>query len=94
MLSDDEYRIILTWGATPSDLDSHLVGPNMQGTGNFQVYFGNKQYKYEDIVYAELDVDDTTSSVPDTITIIKPIVAGTYKYSVHDFTNVIGDQVN
>ena len=27
LLAEDETRIVLTWGATPDDLDSHLTGP-------------------------------------------------------------------
>ena len=53
----------------------------------------NKKYEYEDVVYAELDVDDTSSYGPETITLIKPIIDGTYKYSVHDYSNDSGEQV-
>ena len=56
-LDDDEYRVILTWGSSPSDLDSHLEGPG------YHVFYSNKTGKN-----AELDVDDTTSYGPETVT--------------------------
>lgn len=27
VLQDNEYRIVLTWGQSPRDLDSHITGP-------------------------------------------------------------------
>ena len=74
-------RIVLTWGATPADLDSHLTGPRMDGS-RFHVYFSQKTAPGD----AALDVDDVTSFGPETITMhfLRP---GTYRYSVHDYTN-------
>jgi pimeloyl-ACP methyl ester carboxylesterase len=31
ILPEGQWRIVLTWGATPSDLDSHLTGPAVPG---------------------------------------------------------------
>jgi hypothetical protein len=54
----DGMRIVLTWGERPADLDSHITYP-----GN-HIFFRSK--KGTD---ANLDVDDTTSFGPETITL-------------------------
>lgn len=77
------FRVVLTWGATPRDLDSHLTGP--LGSGRFHVYYANKG-SASGSPFAELDVDDVTSFGPETITITN-LGLGTYRYSVHDFSN-------
>src|SRR5690554_5019926 len=46
------YRIILTWGERPRDLDSHLTGPDGQG-GRFHVAYFSKN----PVAYADLDLD-------------------------------------
>ncbi len=81
-----DLRIVLTWGASPSDLDSHLVGPTKDGTSTFHVYFSNKSYYYSGSV-ADLDVDDTSSYGPETVTIYDMNDSGIYSYYVHDFSN-------
>lgn len=83
ILNEDEVRIVLTWGEYPNDLDSHLFTP-------YQGYNGDMQhigyYDREDDYGNNLDVDDTTSYGPETMT-IKNLKSGTYKYFVADFTN-------
>ncbi len=76
--------IVLTWGASPSDLDSHLTGPNPDGS-RFHVYYSSRG-SLTSAPFANLDVDDVTSFGPETITITQ-MSAGTYRYSVHDFSN-------
>ncbi|USD39121.1 MULTISPECIES: tetratricopeptide repeat protein [Ferrimonas] len=76
MQSLDGLRAVLTWGASPRDLDSHLAFP-----GN-HVYFSNKT---GDAV--NLDVDDTTSYGPETITIEQKYDGQRYVYAVHDYSN-------
>lgn len=73
-------RVVLTWGATPTDLDSHLTGPD-GGGGRFHVYWINRSYGL-----TNLDVDDVTSFGPETITVFPP-AAGTFRYSVHNWSN-------
>jgi hypothetical protein len=85
VLSEDEIRIVLTWGAEPSDIDSHLIGRTPSGD-SFNVYYDDKVYHYNDAEMANLDVDDTTSYGPETITILEDIF-GTYTYAVHDYSN-------
>jgi len=76
------YRIVLTWGSRPRDLDAHLSGPNPDG-GNFHIWYqdhypiGGKDF---------LDRDDRSSYGPETITIYKP-AKGVYKYSVFDYSH-------
>jgi hypothetical protein len=77
-----EFRIVLTWGSRPRDLDAHLSGPNPDG-GDFHIWYRNK------ILIAGrdfLDRDDTDKYGPETITIYKPAV-GEYYYSVYDYSN-------
>lgn len=69
----------LTWGALPSDLDSHLYTPN-----GSHVYYGNKGSLLS-VPFANLDVDDTSSYGPEVITITK-LMVGTYKYAVHNYS--------
>ena len=72
----DGMRIVLTWGRSPADLDSHLSFPNNH------VYFNKKL-----ATKSNLDVDDLNSYGPETITIDKKIDGKRYVYAVHDYTN-------
>lgn len=85
LLAEDEIRIVLTWGESPSDLDSHLIGrtPNNDA---FNVYYSSKNYYFNSTEMANLDVDDTSSYGPETITILEDI-HGVYTYAVHDYSN-------
>ena len=85
VLNDEEIRIVLTWGQNPNDLDSHLIG-RTPSNGTFNVYYSDKTYYYDGFEMANLDVDDTTSYGPETITIVESIY-GTYTYAVHDYSN-------
>ena len=76
--------VVLTWGAQPSDLDSHLVGPNGSG-GRFHCYYANRT----PVPFVTLDVDDTSAFGPETITVAQvsgAFVAGTYNYYVHNYS--------
>lgn len=85
VLATGETRIVLTWGAMPSDLDSHLTGP-APDSSRFHIYFANPGYSYSGIKYVDLDLDDTSSYGPETTTIYKQI-SGVYKFYVHDYSN-------
>jgi hypothetical protein len=85
VLASGETRIVLTWGATPDDLDSHLTGPTTAGS-RFHIYFGNMGYIQSGVKYAALDLDDTSSYGPETTTIYSQL-QGVYRFSVHDYTN-------
>ena len=77
-----EFRIVLTWGSRPRDLDAHLSGPNPDG-GDFHIWYRNR---YPIGGKDFLDRDDMDKYGPETVTIYKPAV-GNYKYSVHDYSN-------
>jgi hypothetical protein len=84
-LGDAQFRIVLSRGESPYDLDSHLTGPNGQG-GRFHVYYDNWGSNNSE-PYALLDRDDTSSFGPETITITRLQQGDVYRYSVHDFSN-------
>ncbi len=73
------FSIKLTWGASPSDIDSHLFTPNGD-----HVYFGDKG-ALAGLPFVNLDVDDTTSFGPEVVTITK-LMQGTYRYVVHNYS--------
>jgi hypothetical protein len=75
-----QLRIILTWGASPNDLDAHFTGPSSAG-GKFHIYYSQKT-----TTGANLDVDDTYSYGPETVT-ISSFLPGTYRYSVYNYSN-------
>lgn len=85
--AEGQLRIVLTWGEIPRDLDSHLFGPTADGMDRFHVYFANKVYSSGNVKYADLDVDDTSSYGPETVTLYNMNQAGTYSYYVHDYTD-------
>lgn len=80
-------RIVLTWAETPRDLDSHLLGPTVDGADFFHVYFSNKRHVEDSVTIADLDVDDTSSYGPETTSLYKKNESGTYSFYVHDYSN-------
>lgn len=84
VLSEEEIRIVLTWNENPRDLDSHLTGPKASGD-RFQIYFANKNYSDEDSEI-NLDLDDTSSFGPETVTVLKKVSNGTYTYGIFNYT--------
>jgi hypothetical protein len=89
VLGTNEFRIVLSWGATPADLDAHLTGPHATIAGaRFHVFWDARS---EAANTAKLDLDDTDQFGPETITITS-FRPGVYRYSVHDFTNRLSTQ--
>jgi hypothetical protein len=99
VLQAGQTRVVLTWGATPDDLDSHLTGPILDSSQRFHVYYGEDCLPQGSCsidnngnripgpnTYALLDHDDTSSFGPETTTIVHQL-GGVYRFSVHDFTN-------
>lgn len=64
----DTWRIVLTWGENPRDLDSHVVGALTSGN-SFHVYYSHKSQYDGSLEVCNLDRDDTTSYGPETITL-------------------------
>ena len=56
-------RVVLTWGKTPDDLDSHMI------------FLATTLLENKTGTDAELDVDDTDSYGPETITLQKNTTA-------------------
>lgn len=71
----NSMRIVLNWGQKPDDLDSHLSYADQH------IFWRKKQG-----IQANLDVDDTNSYGPETITIDKRLNNQYYVYSVHNFS--------
>lgn len=69
----------LTWGASPSDIDSHLRVP-----GGYHVYYVTRGTLSAE-PYANLDVDDVTGFGPEVTTIRRPKV-GIYRFYLHNFS--------
>lgn len=82
-LAAGQYRVVLTWGEQPLDIDSHLKTPVIEGMAYhiYYEYFGSVSAP----PYAQLDIDDTESFGPETVTIyqLKP---GEYHYYVHNYS--------
>ncbi len=79
--SQGDFRIILTWGSNPEDLDTHLTGPSSTG-GRFHLCYWDQDPDNG----VNLDVDDVTSFGPETTT-LSELRNGLYRYSVHNYTN-------
>lgn len=92
----ENMRIVLTWGETPRDLDSHLFGPMLSDAeSRFHTSFVDEEY-YDDYngereLIADLDWDDTSSYGPETTTVHHFANQGTYSFYVHDYTNGYSD---
>ncbi len=76
MVQADGTRIVLHWGENPRDMDSHLSFPQNH------IY-----YKSKTGTNANLDVDDTSSYGPETITIQKKKAGQQYIYAVHNYSD-------
>ena len=91
-LNKNQMRIVLTWGASPRDLDSHLSIKTESGT-NGHVYFGNKMFSVGEAECANLDLDDTTGYGPETTTIYTEI-DGTFTFYVHNWSGGTSDALS
>ncbi|HDK2734255.1 TPA: tetratricopeptide repeat protein [Escherichia coli] len=76
MTNLDGMRVVLSWGEKPFDLDSHLIFPGGH------IYFDSKEG-----TDANLDVDDTDSYGPETVTVSKKHFGESYIYAVQDYSN-------
>jgi hypothetical protein len=85
-LTSGQFRVILTWGLNPGDLDSHMTGPNADGSRWHVSYLDETNGGV-----CGLDVDDVTSYGPETITCpstgsVGALRDGVYRYSVHHYS--------
>jgi hypothetical protein len=82
-MNDKQYRFVLSWGASPPDLDAHAIGPTPSG-GEFHISY-RTMVSYERRHF--LDRDDTTGYGPETIT-LERLDPGSYVYAVHDYSDL------
>ncbi len=80
VLAVGAIRVVLTWGAVPTDLDTHLF-TTFDDQRKYHIFYMSKTG-----LNANLDVDDVTSFGPETLT-IQDHTAGHYSYNVYDYTN-------
>ncbi|MDO8892712.1 MAG: carboxypeptidase regulatory-like domain-containing protein [Sulfurimicrobium sp.] len=86
MLLEPAFAITLTWGASPYDLDSHLLIP-MTWNAEYD-YYNIAYYSMGDMgddPYTMLDTDDTSSYGPEIISSAH-LYQGTYQYWVHNYS--------
>lgn len=79
----EDTRVVLTWGTTPYDLDSHFV-KMVNSSQMWHIYYSDQTTISNE---ANLDVDDTSSYGPETITISTLENNATYKYYVHNYSD-------
>jgi len=72
------YRIVLTWGAVPLDLDAHVILPD--GT---EVNFDNRKSPDGHVT---LDVDALKGFGPETVSFVD-LAPGIYQFYVNRYTN-------
>ena len=78
--SNPNFRVVLTWGQLPTDLDSHLKAD----TAGYHVFYAATSVTRNSTI-ATLDVDDTSSYGPETMTVVNP-TSERYKYYVHNYS--------
>ncbi|XP_073239284.1 VWFA and cache domain-containing protein 1-like [Porites lutea] len=88
--TDDMYRIVLTWGRQPKDLDSYLITPwpgssDDPDCESGMVYYDGKRCQQGSEII-DLDVDATDMYGPETIT-MRGLQSETFAYYVHIYTN-------
>ena len=81
ILSAGEMRIVLRWGDTPSDLDSHLV-KKTEGVQDYHIYYSSPTSGTD-----SLDRDDTDSVGPETVTISNVATSSVYTYYVYNYSH-------
>lgn len=79
-LVDPLVTVMMSWGRNPSDLDAHLNGPS-----NRHVWYRSRGSLLVE-PFAQLDTDDVTSFGPEIVTITQ-LFAGTYRFSVHNYSS-------
>lgn len=93
LLNDAFAVITLDWSADPRDLDSHLTGPDTNGSRFHLAYYkriigeytGSTQTTCSDGIIATLDRDDVDGYGPETTTLCSVEPDGIYKYYIHHY---------
>lgn len=83
ILGANTFRIVLTWGAQPADLDSYTMTPVIGGMQHEVNFFNRGSLTAAPFVF--LDVDDVNGFGPETTTITN-LFPGTYEFYVENFS--------
>ncbi|RMX46892.1 hypothetical protein pdam_00014505, partial [Pocillopora damicornis] len=84
--SDDMYRIVLTWGRVPKDLDSYVITPwPRESECKSGMVFFDGQRCQQGSQTIDLDVDATDMYGPETIT-MRGLQSETFAYYVHIYS--------
>ena len=87
ILDESAAVVTLTWGASPSDLDTHFFGPDSEdGEDAFHISYTNKEETINNSSIW-LDVDDTSSYGPEITTISSFPYSGRYSYAVYKYSS-------
>lgn len=86
-IGDSSFRVVLTWGEYPSDLDSHMYKYDSSGNQQFHTWYSDKNSYSGNGLEANLDVDDTTSYGPETTSVYQIDSGAIYHFYVHDYSN-------
>ncbi len=87
-LKDNEFRMVLSWGLQPRDLDAHLLGPDRTGRGiDLHSWYKDEFRRNGSPSNVELDRDDPDSPGMETITVRKP-ANGHYVFYAHQYSGV------
>ena len=81
---DGEIRLVLNWGEKPSDLDSHIKTPEIEGQ-SYHILYSNKGSS-DQIPFVKLDIDDTSGFGPETFTISQTF-EGIYSYYIYQYSS-------
>ena len=79
-----QIRMVLNWGELPSDLDSHLKTPEIEGQEH-HIYFANRGSS-DSAPYATLDWDVVSGYGPETMTINQSF-SGNYIYYIYQYSS-------
>ena len=80
-----QIRMVLNWGELPSDLDSHLKTPEIEGQEH-HIYFANRGNS-DSSPYATLDWDVVSGYGPETMTINQSF-SGNYIYYIYQYSSL------
>lgn len=84
LVSGEEFRIVLTWGENPADLDSHVEG-KFSNESPFHVYYSFKSANDGEQEVCNLDVDNRSGHGPETIT-LNTNTGNPYYYYVYRYS--------
>jgi len=83
--STANIQFVLTWGANPTDLDSHLTVPSVEGQASRGHVYYNAKGSAAAFPFAWLDTDDVTSYGPEITTVTRK-KTGTYRFCIHNYS--------